>query len=59
MKEFINEEKTQAEKIEVRLNPRFNWGDDEVGKTMEEEDISLGTIHMIRGSNHPNLENKK
>ena len=48
MKEFVDEEKTQSKKVEVRPNPRFDRGDDETDKTTEEkENLSLGTIHMI------------
>ena len=43
----MDKEKTWAEKAEVKLNPRFDRGDDEIGKiTKEEEDLPLGTIHL-------------
>ena len=46
MKEFVDKEKTQAREIEVRL--RFDRGNDETNKTIEdEEDLPLSTIHMI------------
>ncbi|GFZ03447.1 hypothetical protein Acr_16g0000710 [Actinidia rufa] len=53
------EDDTRAEKTEVIPNPRFDRGDDEIDKAMdEEEDLPLGTIHMIEGPNHPYLENR-
>ena len=59
MKEFVDDEKTRAEKAEVRPNPRFNQGDNEIDKTIDEEDdLPLRTIHMIGGPHHPNLENR-
>ena len=60
MKVFVDEEKSRVEKAKVRPNLRFNRGDDdEQTKAIDEdEDLSLGTIHMIRGPNHPDLENK-
>ncbi|GFY82889.1 hypothetical protein Acr_02g0011290 [Actinidia rufa] len=59
LKEFIDEEKTQAKKVKVRLNPRFDRGDNETDKAMDEEEkLPLGTIHMIGGPNHPDFENR-
>ena len=44
----MDEEKTRAEKAKVRLNPSSDRGNDEVDKIAKEEnDIPLGTIHMI------------
>ena len=52
-------EKTRAKKAEVRPNPRFDRGDDKTDKIVdEEEDLPLGTIHMIKGPNYSDLENK-
>ena len=48
LKEFIDETKTQAEKTEIRPNPRFDQDGSELDKIMEEdEDLPLDTIHMI------------
>ena len=59
MKEFVDDEKTRAKKVKVRPNPRFDQGDDEIDITVDEEDdLLLGTIHMIGGPHHPNLENR-
>ncbi|GFS32725.1 hypothetical protein Acr_00g0024210 [Actinidia rufa] len=59
LKEFIDEEKTRAKRIEARPNSRFNLGDDETEHTAdEEEDLPLGTIHMIKGPHHPDLKNR-
>ncbi|GFS42906.1 hypothetical protein Acr_00g0082450 [Actinidia rufa] len=56
---LVDNEITQAEKAKVRLNLRFDRGDDDTNLTAnEEEDLPLDTIHMIGGSNHPNLENR-
>ena len=55
----MDEEKTRAENAEVRPNQRFDRGDDEIDKAInEEEDLPLGTIHMVGGLNHPDLENR-
>ena len=59
LKEFVDQEKTWAGEAEVKPNSRFDRGDDETNKMAEEEkDLPLGTIHMIGGLNHPDLENK-
>ncbi|GFY96616.1 hypothetical protein Acr_11g0009220 [Actinidia rufa] len=50
-------EKTEAEETEVGPNPRFDRGDDETNDAFE-EDLPLETIHMIRGPNHSELENR-
>ena len=48
LKEFIDEAKTQAEKTEVRPNPRFDRDENELDKVMKEDEyLPLGTIHMI------------
>ena len=57
LKEYVDQEKTKAEKIKVRSNPKFDRGNDEDDNALE-EDIPLGIIHMIHGPNHPDLENK-
>ena len=57
LEECVDEEKIQEEKADIRPNPRFDRGNDETDKTMEEEDLSMGTIHMIGGPNHADLEN--
>ena len=55
----MDKEKTQVKKAKIRPNPRFDRGDDEIDKTTEEEeDLPLGTIHMIGGPNYPNLDNR-
>ena len=55
MKEFIDQEKTRAEEAEAKPNPRFDRSNEEIDDTLEED---YGIIHMIGGSNHPNLENR-
>ena len=55
-KKYVDQEKTEVEKIEVRPNLRFNQGDDKTDDALE-EDLPIGTVHMVRGLNHPNLEN--
>ena len=48
MKKYVDEEKTWAKKAKVKPNPRFDRGKNETDKTVkEEEDLPLGTIHMI------------
>ncbi|GFZ15738.1 hypothetical protein Acr_25g0001470 [Actinidia rufa] len=60
LKEFVDNEKTRAEAAETEADRRPN----RVGAEMEEaadaedEDLPLGTIHMIRGSNDPSLPRK-
>ncbi|GFS38479.1 hypothetical protein Acr_00g0057730 [Actinidia rufa] len=57
LKEFVDNEKTRAEAAEIEANQRL----DRVGAEMEEtadakdEDLPLGTIHMIGGPNDPSL----
>ena len=59
LKEFIDEDKTRAEKAKARPNPRFDRGNDETERTADEEDdLPLGTIYMIGGPHHPDLENR-
>ncbi|XP_057493212.1 uncharacterized protein LOC130778721 [Actinidia eriantha] len=59
LNEFIDEEKTRAEKTKSKPNPRFDRGEDGANKAMDEDkDIPLGTIHIIGGPNRPNLENR-
>ena len=57
MKEFVDQERTRAKEVRVKPNPKFDRGNDETDKNLEEEDVLLGTIHIIGGPNHPNLEN--
>ncbi|GFS30822.1 hypothetical protein Acr_00g0014350 [Actinidia rufa] len=57
LKEFVDQEKTKVEKDEVRLNLRFNHDRDETDDALE-EDLPLGTIHMIMGPNHHDIENR-
>ena len=61
LKEFIDEENTRIEKVEARTNPRFDQGNEEINKALDEEedeDLLLGTIHMIEGANDPDLMNR-
>ncbi|PSR88326.1 DEAD-box ATP-dependent RNA helicase [Actinidia chinensis var. chinensis] len=60
IKEFIGEGKTRVGKYEAKPNPRFDQGGDDKANPMadEEEDLPLGTIHMISGPHHSNLENR-
>ena len=59
MKEYVNNEKTQAKKAKARPNLRFDRGDDQENKTTEEEkDLPLGTIHMIGSPNYLYLDNR-
>ena len=60
MKEFIDEEKSRVEKVEVKPIPGFDRGDDgEQAKAIDEdEDLTLGTIHMIKGPKHTDLKNR-
>ena len=56
MKEYIDQEMTKVEEVEVRPNSRFDRGNDKENDALE-EDLPLGTIH-IGGLNHFYLENK-
>ncbi|GFY97528.1 hypothetical protein Acr_12g0000690 [Actinidia rufa] len=51
---------TRAEKDKAKPNSRFDrGGDDEVNPMEdEEEDLPLGTIHIIGGPYHPDLDNR-
>ncbi|GFY92589.1 hypothetical protein Acr_08g0009850 [Actinidia rufa] len=60
LKEFIDNKKTRADAAETEADRR----PDRAGAKMEEaadaedEDLPLGTIHMIGGPNDPSLKNK-
>ncbi|XP_057489425.1 uncharacterized protein LOC130775292 [Actinidia eriantha] len=60
LKEFVDNEKTQAEAVETETNTRPNRDRNaiEEAENAEDEDLPLGTIHMIGGPNDPSLENK-
>ena len=48
LKEFVDDEKAQVEKAEVRSNLRFDQGEDEIDKTTEkEEDLPLGAKRIF------------
>ena len=57
MKEFVDQEKIKAEEAEAKPTPKFDWSNEEIDNTLE-KDLPLEIIHMIRGPNHPNLENR-
>ncbi|GFZ01607.1 damaged DNA binding 2 [Actinidia rufa] len=57
LNEFVDKEKTKEEEAKVRSNPRFDRDKYEADDALE-EDLSLGTIHMIGGPNHPDFENR-
>ena len=46
LKEYVDQEKTRVEEVEVRPNPMFDRSNAETKDAME-EDFPLGTIHMI------------
>ena len=55
----MDDKKTWVEKIEVRPNSRFDRGGNELDQTNDEDnDLPLGTIHMIGGPHYPDLENR-
>ena len=55
----MDDEKTQVEKTEARPNPRFDQGGNELDQTNgEDDDLPLGTIHMMGGPHYPDLENR-
>ncbi|GFZ21762.1 hypothetical protein Acr_29g0009240 [Actinidia rufa] len=60
LKEFVDNEKTQAEAAETEANGRPDRVREEVEEVVDakDEDLSLGTIHMIGGPNDPSLESK-
>ncbi|GFS30010.1 hypothetical protein Acr_00g0009670 [Actinidia rufa] len=60
LKEFVDNEKTQAEVAEVEANRRPDRVREETEEATdaEDEDLPLGTIHMIGGPNDPSLESK-
>ena len=54
LKEFIDKDKTQAEKAQARPHLRFNRGNDETEWTTdEEEDLPLGYYSHDRGPTSP------
>ncbi|GFZ09869.1 hypothetical protein Acr_21g0004680 [Actinidia rufa] len=60
LKEFVDNEKTRTEAAEAEANGRPDRVKEETKEAAnaEDEDIPLGTIHMIGGPNDPNLESK-
>ena len=44
MKEFVDQEKTRAEDAKAKPNLRFDWSNEEIDDT-QEEDLPLGIIH--------------
>ncbi|GFY97516.1 hypothetical protein Acr_12g0000570 [Actinidia rufa] len=60
LKEFVDDEKTRAEATETKTNPRPDRGGNEVKEAVDvkDEDLPLGTIHVIGGPNDPSLENR-
>ena len=57
LQEFTNQEKAKAEKIEVKLNPRFDWGREDADNAIV-KDVPIGTIYMIRDPHDPEFENR-
>ena len=57
MKKFVDQEKTKAENIDVKPNPRFDRERKDVGNALE-EDLPIRTIHMIGSTHDPELENR-
>ena len=57
MKEIVGQKKTREKEFKVKPNPKFDQSNEETDYTLE-EDFPLGTIHMIGGPNHPNLDNR-
>ncbi|XP_057510747.1 uncharacterized protein LOC130793111 [Actinidia eriantha] len=59
LKEFVEDEKIRAEVTEARTVAGIDRGVNEnEAVDTEDEDLPLGTIHMIGGPSHLNLENK-
>ncbi|XP_057466148.1 uncharacterized protein LOC130755691 [Actinidia eriantha] len=59
LKEFVDDEKTRADGTETRTATGIDRGGNEnEAVDTEDEDLPLGTILMIGGPSHPNLENK-
>ncbi|XP_057459235.1 uncharacterized protein LOC130749892 [Actinidia eriantha] len=57
--EFVDDEKTRAEATEARIATRPDRGGNEIEAVdTEDEDLLLGTIHMIGGPSHSSLKNK-
>ncbi|XP_057463799.1 uncharacterized protein LOC130753627 [Actinidia eriantha] len=59
LKEFVDDEKTRAKVTEARTATGIDQsGNENEAMDTEDEDLPLGTIHMIGGLSHPNLKNK-
>ncbi|GFY86367.1 hypothetical protein Acr_05g0000060 [Actinidia rufa] len=60
LKEFVDNEKTRAEAAEAEADRRPDRVKEETEEAADEEDenLPLGTIHMIGGPNDPSLESK-
>ncbi|GFZ19655.1 hypothetical protein Acr_28g0003600 [Actinidia rufa] len=60
LKEFVDNEKTRAEAAEAEADRRPDRVREETegAADAEDEDLPLGTIHMIGGPNDPSLESK-
>ena len=57
MKEFMDQEETRAKDGKDKPDNRFDRSNKEIDDT-QEEDFSLGIIHMIGGLNHHSLKNR-
>ncbi|GFS43551.1 hypothetical protein Acr_00g0085730 [Actinidia rufa] len=59
LKEFVDNEKTRVKATEAETTTRPDRGGNKIEAVeTEDEDLPLGTIHMIRGTSDPDLENK-
>ncbi|GFY87547.1 hypothetical protein Acr_05g0011860 [Actinidia rufa] len=57
LNEFVDQEKTKAEKTKVRPNLRFDQEREDADNALEEV-LPIGTIHMIGSPHDPELENR-
>ena len=57
LKEYVDQEKTKVEEVEIRPNTMFDRNKDEADNALK-EDLSCGNIHMIGDLNHLDLENR-
>ena len=57
LKEFVGQEKTRVEEIEIKPILRFALDKEDAGNALD-ENLPIKTIHMMGGPHDPEFENR-